>query len=357
MKFIELLAERINRDVNVQALTRLIMILVIVWLLRATDVVWMSFLQKGWHIIRPFFLGFIIAYVLQPLIRKLEGYKISRKLIIPVVYILLLVIIGWLVFTIIPLLYSRLSSFLLSLINGVNSAYSAYVNFADSDVPLWIQRLISETINTLRTTMSLVPQLSSVSTVLTDAANVFTITILTLIISMYMCSSWEKIKESIYAIARRFGNPMIRNIQAVDREIGGYIRSLLVLMAVKFVEYSIMYYLVGHKDWVLVALLTAIGLIVPYIGPMIGNAVGILTALSLPTRNIVILLICIVALSQVDAYIIEPLIHSRNVKISPIWALFSIYAGGILAGGWGVMLGIPTYLAVRTIVRLNRQEV
>ena len=357
MKFLESIADRINKDVNVQLLMRVILILLVVWLLRATDVVWMAFLNKGWRIIRPFFLGFIIAYVLQPLIRKLETYKISRKIIIPVVYIVLLVLIGWLVFTIIPLLYSRLSSFILSMINGVNSAYSAYVGFSDSDVPLWIQRMISEMVNTLRTTMSLVPQLSSVSTVLSDAANVFTITILTLIISMYMCSGWENIREGIYRIARRGGNPMIRNIQAVDREIGSYIRSLLVLMLVKFVEYSIMYYLVGHQDWLLVALLTAMGLIVPYIGPMIGNAVGILTALSLPPRNIVILIICIVALSQVDAYIIEPMIHSRNVKISPIWALFSIYAGGILAGGWGVMLGIPAYLAVRAILRLNHTEV
>ncbi|MBR4456785.1 MAG: AI-2E family transporter, partial [Solobacterium sp.] len=109
--------------------------------------------------------------------------------------------------------------------------------------------------------------------------------------------------------------------------------------------------LVGHKDWLLVSLLTALGLIVPYIGPMIGNVVGILTALTLPQKNVVILLICIVVLSQVDAYIIEPLIHSHNVKISPLWALFSIYAGGILAGGLGVMIAIPVYLAIRALIR------
>ena len=358
MKLIESLAERINKDINVQALLRIILVLVIVWLFRATDVFWKSLLNKGWHIIRPFFLGFIIAYVLQPMIRRLEGLKLPRKIVVPIVYILLLVLLGWLLFTIIPLLYSRLSSFILSLINGLNSAYSAYAEFADAEVPLWIQRMVTEAVNYLRTTLNVMPQLyGSVSNIISNAANIFTIIVLTLIISMYMCGSWEKIRDSIYAIARRGGNPMIRNIQAVDNEIGGYIRSLLVLMVIKFLEYALMYYLVGHKDWLLVALLTALGLIVPYIGPMIGNVVGVLTALSLPTRNIIIIIVCIVALSQVDAYVIVPLIHSRNVKISPIWALFSIYAGGILAGGWGVMLGIPVYLAVRAILHLNRTEV
>ena len=138
--------------------------------------------------------------------------------------------------------------------------------------------------------------------------------------------------------------------------VGMVITALLILMAVKFVEYAIMYYFVGHRDWLLVALLTAIGLIVPYIGPMIGNVVGILTALTLPTKNVVILIICICVLSQVDAYVLEPLIHSRNVEITPLWALFSIYAGGILAGGIGVMVAIPVYLAIRAVTALNREE-
>jgi predicted PurR-regulated permease PerM len=61
-------------------------------------------------------------------------------------------------------------------------------------------------------------------------------------------------------------------------------------------------------------------------------------------------------LSQVDAYVIEPLIHSRNVRITPLWALFSIYAGGILGGGIGVMVAIPVYLAIRAVAALNREE-
>ena len=358
MKFFERIEEKINKDVNVQALIRVILVLLIVWLLKMTDNVWQGIFMKGWHIIRPFFLGFIIAYVLQPLFRKLERYHLSRKIMIPIVYVVLFVLIGWLLFTIIPLLYSRASSFILSMINGLNSGYSAYVEFADSDVPLWVQRMISEAVNALQSTRDLIPQLSSrLSTVLSDAANVFTIVVLMLIISMYMCGSWEKIESTIYDLAKRGGAHTIRSIKAIDTEIGSYIRSLLVLMCIKFVEYAIMYYFIGHKDWLLVSLLTAIGLIVPYIGPMVGNAVGIITALTLPTKNIVILLICIVLLSQLDAYIIEPLIHSRNVKISPIWALFSIYAGGVLAGAWGVMLAIPVYLAVRVVIRLNRSEV
>ena len=359
MKFIDQISEKINEDIHIQALIKVILVLLVIFLVRSIDVVWMGLFRKAWRILRPFVLGFIIAYVIHPLIEMLEEkYKISRKITIPLFYLILLVVLFWLAFTIVPLIYSRLSSFITSMISGVNSIYNSYVNLSESGAPEWLRRLLQEIVASLQSTRSILPQLSTrFSSMLSDAVQVFTIFVITIIVSIYMCFSWKNIEAAIYNFAKRLGNRAIRNIKAVDVEIGTYVRSLLVLIVIKFLEYALMYYLVGHKDWLLVSLLTAIGLIVPYIGPMIGNTVGILTALTMPRRNVIILLICIVVLSQLDAYIIEPLVHSRNVKISPLWALFSIYAGGILAGGLGVMVAIPAYLAVRTIIRTNTTQV
>lgn len=359
MKFIDQISEKINEDIHIQALIKVILVLLVIFLVRSIDVVWMGLFRKAWHILRPFVLGFIIAYVIHPLIEMLEKkYKISRKITIPVFYLILLVVLFWLAFTIVPLIYSRLSSFITSMISGVNSIYNSYVNLSESGAPEWLRRLLQEIVASLQSTRSILPQLSTrFSSMLSDAVQVFTIFVITIFVSIYMCFSWKSIEAAIYNFAKRLGNRAIRNIKAVDVEIGTYVRSLLVLIVIKFLEYALMYYLVGHKDWLLVSLLTALGLIVPYIGPMIGNTVGILTALTMPQRNVIILLVCIVVLSQLDAYIIEPLVHSRNVKISPLWALFSIYAGGILAGGLGVMVAIPAYLAVRTMIRTNTTQV
>ena len=359
MKFLDQIAKKINEDVQTEALVKVVLILLVVFLLRSIDVVWIGIFRKVWTIIRPFFLGFVIAYVIQPLIKKLErDHKIPRKITIPVFYLILLLFIFWLMFTLVPLVYSRLSSFITSMISGLNSIYNSYADFSESGGPEWMRQLLQEIVSGLQSTQDIIPQLSSrFSTVLSNAVQIFTIFVITLIVSMYMSFSWEKIKAQIYEFLKRLGNKAIRNVKAIDAEIGSYIRSLLVLIAIKFVEYALMYYLVGHKDWLLVSLLTALGLIVPYLGPMVGNTVGILTALTLPRRNVIILIVCIVVLSQLDAYIIEPLVHSRNVKISPLWALFSIYAGGILAGGLGVMAAIPVYLAIRAVLRTNSPQI
>ena len=356
-KFLERIANKINESLSMQAMLRVIMLLSIILLLYLTKSVWVGVLIKIWHVFRPFVYGFALAYVLQPLIRKLETRGVSRKITIPVIYILLVIGLCWLLFTLIPLLVSRLSSFISSMISGVNSLYATYEELSESGVPNWVQQMMNQAIAALRETQSIIPNISgNLSTFLSETASTVTIAVLSIIVSVYICSSWEKIRDGILYVAEKIGKDMTRYVRVIDREIGSYIRSLLILMIVKFVEYAIMYYFVGHRDWLLVALLTALGLIVPYIGPMIGNVVGILTALTLPTKNVVILIICICVLSQVDAYVIEPLIHSRNVRITPLWALFSIYAGGILGGGIGVMVAIPVYLAIRAVAALNREE-
>ena len=148
--------------------------------------------------------------------------KIPRKVIVPIIYLILFVLIGWLVFTLIPLLISRASSFISSMIAGINSMYANFNALTDAGAPVWVQRFVRETVTALQSTLTAMPQISGrVSAVLSDAIDTFTVTVLTLILSMYMCLSWEQITSEVKAIVRRWGAPALRGIHAVDSEIGG----------------------------------------------------------------------------------------------------------------------------------------
>lgn len=353
MNFWNRIAEKLDKDVSFRTLIKIIMILLVVLLIRSTDVVWKGIWVKFRVIIRPFFLGFAGAYVIHPLILWLEKKKISRRVSIPVVYILILVLLLWLTFTIIPMVISRLSSFITSMITGVNSLYDAYAGIAD-DVPNWLQEAVRQIIASLNNALNLLPNLTSqLPDLLNSAFAEVTNFILTFIISIYMCLGYDKTKVSIRNLMSRFGDPAVRTCHAIDLELGSYIRSLIVLMLVRFAEYCLVYSIVRHPDWLLMGLLTAISLIIPYIGPTIVNVIGIVTALELPSHQVILLVALILILSQVDAYLIEPMVHSHNVRISPLWALFSIFAGGVLLGPEGVVFGIPIYLAIRAAIETN----
>ena len=68
-----------------------------------------------------------------------------------------------------------------------------------------------------------------------------------------------------------------------------------------------------------------------------------------PFVNRFLLIILIVVLSQVDEYVIAPLVHSHNTSVTPLWALFSIFAFSGLFGIVGLVIAIPGYLALRVI--------
>ena len=136
---------------------------------------------------------------------------------------------------------------------------------------------------------------------------------------------------------------------SINDEVSDYIHSLIILMLIKFVEYMLVYVLIGHDDWLIMALLTSISLLIPYIGPTIVNCIGILTAIAIPDGRVFLLIILIVVLSQVDEYVITPLVHSHNTSVTPLWALFSIFAFSGLFGIVGLVIAIPGYLALRVI--------
>lgn len=358
MKWFEKLAERLEKDVSFRALAKGILILVIVWLFRSTDVVWKGLFQRLWTIFEPFVLGFIVAFVLRPLIRRCEQKKISRKAVIPVVYILILILFLWMLFTLVPMIFSRLGDLITSAVSGLQWLYDAYAKNTLTGAPNWLQQVVSTLVSALNDVKNITPDLSrNLTKMLNQTLAVFTKTLFTLIVSIYICSEWEVLTEDIVYVAARIHPDLPLYLHAIGDQAGDYVRSLLILMVIKFGEYALLYSLVGHHDWLVLATLTALGLIVPYIGPMFANVVGLVTGLALlPRDRLLILLVMIVLLSNVDAYLIEPMVHAHNMKISALWALFSIYAGGALGGAVGVMLGIPVYLSVLAVIRIHGER-
>ena len=167
-----------------------------------------------------------------------------------------------------------------------------------------------------------------------------------------MCFEWHSIKYYIKRICGNISCLLSSCLTVIDYEVGSYIHSLLILMIIRFFEYSLVYLIVGHHDWMILALLTSISLLIPYLGPTVVNCLGILTALTLPVSRVLLLITFIMVLSFVDEYVIAPLVHAHNTGVTPLWSLFSIFAGGTLFGAVGIIVAIPVYLSLRAVYRV-----
>ena len=112
-------------------------------------------------------------------------------------------------------------------------------------------------------------------------------------------------------------------------------------MGIHLLEYGLMYFLVGHSYYKELAVLNALSVIIPYIGPLMSSLVGLLTGYGLPSLQFMVMLLLTLILFLVDSYVIMPRVYSSNTNTKPIWILCAIIIGTNLFGITGMVFAVP----------------
>jgi Predicted permease len=356
MDTIKRVKQMFEKDLSLARLLKILVILLIVYLISLTSGVWGAILNKTKIVLLPFVIGFGIAYIVHPLVAFLETKKISKKITIPITVMLLLLLFVWIIITLLPLIYNDAINFITSMSDAVGKIYAWYVESNDNPSQL-VEAATNTFISFLNDYKSWFPNLPVLlPQVINSIIEFFTNSILAVIVAIYVLFDYRKITNSILSLSKSVHQNMPIYIGGVNEEVSVYIRSLLILMVIKFVEYSLLYYLMGHRYWMIMGVLMSLGLLIPYFGATLANIIGVLTALTMSPMNVILLIILIAILAMVDGYIISPLVHARKSEIKPLWTLFSVFLGGTILGALGVMLAIPAYMSIRQIFRIYRNK-
>ena len=111
-------------------------------------------------------------------------------------------------------------------------------------------------------------------------------------------------------------------------------------------------WLLGIESWLVLGLLAGLLEFVPFAGPILAAIPGILIALVVSPQLALWTTVMYIAVQQVEAYIIQPLVQQYAVHIPPVVLLFSLLAFAMLFGIIGVLFAAP--LAVVTYVLVKR---
>ena len=351
------LFKQLNHLITNTVLVKVIFLLLILLLLNQTYIVWGSWIKLFMDIFMPFFIGFALAYLIDPFVCFAKRKGISEKYSVPVIWILLILLFFLLIMGLLPILYDKLLNFIGSLVIGLEEINDYVVEWVKPEQELGLLHELSVVaIDVLHSYDTWLPNImSSIPEYMNTFWNYLTTGIFSIIIAIYMQFHFTEIKAMIVKFFERMKKGSGVYFKAVDADISVYLKSLVIIMAIKLVEYSVFYLLIGHQDWLIIALLMALGVMVPYLGGTLANLIGIFTALTLPVHRIIMLIVGIVILSNVDAYVISPLVHEKRSDLGPLVTLLSVFAGGVLAGAVGIMISIPVALGIRSIWNVYRQ--
>ena len=101
----------------------------------------------------------------------------------------------------------------------------------------------------------------------------------------------------------------------------------------------------------LISVIVGLTNVIPFFGPFIGAIPSILILLIVNPYNALGFAVFILVLQQLDGNVIGPLILGDYVGISPLWIMISIVIGGGLFGFTGMLLSVPVFALVFSIIR------
>ena len=111
------------------------------------------------------------------------------------------------------------------------------------------------------------------------------------------------------------------------------------------------YLIIGLEYALLLAIFGMLTNIIPFLGPFIAVIPAIVIGfVQEPQMAIYVLIIMLVA-QQIEGNLISPNVMGKALDIHPLTVITIILAAGNIAGLWGIILAIPTYAVIKTIVK------
>ena len=176
------------------------------------------------------------------------------------------------------------------------------------------------------------------------------------IISIYLLGSKEKFagqaKKIVYAVFdRKAGNELVSNFRFIHSTfigfIGGKIIDSIIIGIICFVCTSI----IGTPYSILVSVIIGVTNVIPFFGPWIGGIPSALLVLMVDPKQALYFGILIIFIQQFDGNILGPKILGDSTGLSAIWVLVAIVVGGGLFGFPGMLLGVPTFAVLYSLMR------
>jgi putative heme transporter len=140
---------------------------------------------------------------------------------------------------------------------------------------------------------------------------------------------------------------------AAFHSLAGYARATSLVAFVDAVGIGIGLAIMGIPLALPLASLVFLGAFIPLVGALLSGFLAVIVALL--TKGFIfaaITLGLIIAVMQLEAHVLQPLVMGRAVSIHPLAVVLGIAAGGVIAGVIGALLAVPTIAVVNTFVRV-----
>ena len=313
------------------------------------------------EILLPFAAGFVLAYLFQPFVDRMNRWGIDRGVGAFIIIAVVTLIIAIIAALILPPVIDQLAQLIQEIPRYYQEARTYILDHYGRYLPPGGSRASGPQAPGLppQITQDLAPWLlSQLQTLLQGSLALFNslaLMFLTPVVTFFLLRDWDQMIAGIEKLIPRQDAPVIKKIaHEIDATISGYLRGLLIVLLILSAFYMVALGAVGLHYGLVIGLGAGLVSFVPYLGSTSGFLVSGAVALSQfwPDYTRIALVCGIFVLGQIiEGNVLTPKIVGDKVGLHPVWLLFALIASGYLFGFTGLLISVPMAAAIGVLVR------
>jgi len=333
------------------------------WVAALAVLVLALWLLRG--ILLPFVAGLALAYLLDPLAKRLERVGVSRLLATVAIVAIFVLAFALLILLIAPILADQLWALIARVPDHVIRLQALVT---DPNRP-WLRKIVGESFADANSSLGdlvkegagwLTAFLRSLWSGGQALVSIFSLVVVTPVVAFYLLYDWDRMITAADRWIPVNHRATVRALaHEIDGAIAGFVRGQIGVCLILGSYYALGLTLTGLNFGFLIGFVSGLITFIPYVGSMTGLVVGgsVAVAQFWPDATPIAFVIGIFLVGQfIEGYVLAPKLVGESVGLHPVWLMFALFAFGYLFGFVGLLLAVPLAAATGVLARFALRQ-
>ena len=312
-----------------------LIIFIFIWLFRA--------------VLTPFVLGVVIAYLLNPLVKRFSTKGVKRTTSSALLIFLFFAVVTTILVLISPIIAKESAELIEAMPTYLDKFFVQIQPYT-----IWLQERMGD--NYIEEAKAVIK--NNASKVLSISGGIAgglaaggqaivglaTLLAITPLVAFYMMREWPVVTQWVQDLIPRQNEKTFNSLMTqIDGKVAGFIRGQLSVAFLLGLIYAIALTVAGLNYGFLIGITAGVLSVIPMVGSTIGLLAAVIVAwFQSGELSYVGIIAAIFMVGQVlEGNVLSPKLLGDSVGLHPLWILFALMAGGSLFGIVGMLLAVP----------------
>jgi len=314
-------------------------------------------LIEGRVILGPLLLAVVLVFVLNPLVSRLNRRGLHRLFGAAIGFLLILVALVLIGFAVVPSIANQAQQFGETFPDLYEKSSTDLESLAASlgfdDVRIWTYEEVVDYVSSPDNRDLIVSVvLERAGTVTAGIFEFILAFLLGPAIAFYLLIDLPSVQQRALALLPEDNRGEAAHVgNQLNTAVGGFLRGQVLVALIVGVMLSFGYWLIGLDFWLLIGMVGGVLNIVPFLGPWVGGALGVIVAFATadPVTAFWAVVVAVIV-QQIDNNFVSPTVLRATVRLHPAMTLIVLVVGGAVAGIWGVIVAVPLAASVKILL-------